>query len=610
MKSVEFLFEYRRDVTAQKLGDKLLASAKRENITDIDKILAAIEDMDPTPNKQYTLWIANQYNKGQFRLEDKPRIKTALERFIQAKSRLQEKDIGRYDFHQLEDAMEKIFNPDVGKQEIQTTDTFEIPNEIKDKVEVLYNGPLGLLTVPKSKKASCILGSSTRWCTAATDYNYFSIYNRSGPLYIWRDKNGEKYQFHFPSNQYMDKQDRSISKELMRYFSNEHPILKKLFDLRLNQMLEKKTPASRIITFSLNTLKILPEEIQDKLLKNISNAIDYAEKLNIKKWPNLEKLLISKLNPELIYPYARHVIKGRWLEGEEIIAKSPTYAYEYAKHVIKGRWPEGEEIIAKSPYYAYHYARHVIKGRWPEGEKAIAKDGEYAYEYARNIIKGRWPEGESEIAKDPVLAIMYAANIIKGRFPEAEDYILNSYNQEHPLDYAVRIKRKFPKGEEVFARNARSAYLYALISLRKRRFKQGESMIAKSPTYAYEYAKHVIKGRWPEGERIIAKSPMYAYEYARNIIKGRWPEGERIIAKSPMYAYYYAKDIIKGRWPEGEKAIAKDGEYAYEYAINIIKSRWPEGEKAILYSTHIRHQYENFLASLKKKKKKSTGTTR
>ena len=448
MRFFEILLEYRRDVTAQKLGDKLLASAKREGIKSVDQILAALEDMDPTPNKQYTLWIANQYNKGQFRLEDSPRIKAALERFIQAKSRLPEKDIGRYDFYQLEDAMEKIFNPDVGKPEPQTTVTFEIPNEIKNEVEVLYNGPLGLLVIPKTKKASCILGSGTRWCTAAQKDNMFSVYNRSGPLYIWRDKNGEKYQFHFYryDPQFMDSKDRYIPKKQLKYFSNEHPVLKKMFDLEAKKLIKKvggedKLSVNDLDNFSRTTgKKSFPSEIINMIAKSPKLSFQYAADIIKGRFPEGEEAIAK--STVYAYEYSDEIIKRRFPLGEKAIAKDPQTAHYYAVHTIKGRFPEGEEAIAKSDY-AYHYAKVVIKGRWPLGEKAIAKDPMYAYQYAKDVIKGRWPEGEKAIAKDSCYAYQYAKDVIKGRWPEGEKAIAKS--QYYKRDYRDFIARKEKK---------------------------------------------------------------------------------------------------------------------------------------------------------------------
>ena len=49
-------------------------------------------------------------------------------------------------------------------------------------------------------------------------------------------------------------------------------------------------------------------------------------------------------------------------------------------------------MIIKYPYWAYYYAKDVIKGRWIEAENIIATDLFYAYHYAKNIIKGKLPE--------------------------------------------------------------------------------------------------------------------------------------------------------------------------------------------------------------------------
>ena len=80
--------------------------------------------------------------------------------------------------------------------------------EIKDK------GAVG-------KEAACFYGGNnveTRWCTSAPGLNWFDRYIKDGPLYVVFNPNDTKvaasglpitrYQFHFPSNQFMDKDDR------------------------------------------------------------------------------------------------------------------------------------------------------------------------------------------------------------------------------------------------------------------------------------------------------------------------------------------------------------------------------------------------------------------
>ena len=128
------LLEYKRDITAKKLGVQLLAIAKTngENYS-LDQILEIIENIDPTRNKQYVLWLCNQYLKRQFRLEDYPRIHETLTHFEQVKSRLPIKDINQYTFHSLEDAMDKAFNVELKKDNVSTdtNNTFPVvPNSL------------------------------------------------------------------------------------------------------------------------------------------------------------------------------------------------------------------------------------------------------------------------------------------------------------------------------------------------------------------------------------------------------------------------------------------------------------------------------------------------
>jgi len=68
---------------------------------------------------------------------------------------------------------------------------------------------------------------------------------------------------------------------------------------------------------------------------------------------------------------------------------APYWAVWYARDVIKGRWLEAEDIIKTDPFRAYLYARDIIEGRWLEIEDTIA-ESEWAYWYTREVIEGEW----------------------------------------------------------------------------------------------------------------------------------------------------------------------------------------------------------------------------
>jgi hypothetical protein len=454
MRLYEFiqLNEYKRDITIQKLGDKLINAAKRDRNQTIDEIFDSLESIDPTKNKQYVQWLANQYIKGQFRLEDSNRVKQVLVDFDKLKPRLQQRDINRYDFHSLDDTIDNIKNVELGSG--ATDNIFEIP---KDS-EVLYSGPYGILAIPKTEEASCELGKGTKWCTAAKENNMFNTYSKDGPLYIWRDRNGAKYQFHFNSMQFMDSKDIPIEPKLLNYFRTEHPILSKLF--------------------------------------------------------KREEKEISQ-NAKTAYYYAVDVIGGRFPGAESIIAKDPEYSYLYAKRVVKDRWPEAESTIIKNAGDAYYYSKDVIKGRWPEAESTIIKDPNYAYLYARDVIKGRWPEAESTIIKDPNYAYLYARDVIQGRWPEAEPIIVKDY--EYAYLYAKDvIKGRWPVAESTIIKNSSYAYYYAYDVI-KDRWPEAEPIIAKKPASAWQYARDVIRGRWPEAEPAISTDRLIWHKYSKFI---------------------------------------------------------------------------------------------
>ena len=85
-------------------------------------------------------------------------------------------------------------------------------NSAATDIEIPYEDDEWKVIIPKSYDASCYWGNGTRWCTATReDDRWYETYSSQGPLYILIDKQTkEKYQFHFESEQYMDKMDREI----------------------------------------------------------------------------------------------------------------------------------------------------------------------------------------------------------------------------------------------------------------------------------------------------------------------------------------------------------------------------------------------------------------
>jgi len=159
----------------------------------------------------------------------------------------------------------------------------------------------------------------SRWCTSAPGLNYFNTYIKDGPLYVVlpNDDKGEvgkrtglpkeRYQFHFPSSQFMDRNDRQINlveylngpmKELKDYFKSEFA---KGLVTKGGDKVEINYPDSSagkfVALYGFEELfQSLPEDIKQLLITNKSKeniALVVPESLG--RFTNLEALLLQNI---------------------------------------------------------------------------------------------------------------------------------------------------------------------------------------------------------------------------------------------------------------------------------------------------------------------------
>mgnify|MGYP006287853623 CR=1 FL=1 len=117
---------------------------------------------DPTEDKTYFLWLISIYDPA----IDTEQLKTALKYFHGLKLRLSKRDIFEYTAQELLSMVHDILNP-------------TLVHIDSDDCTILYDGPIGTLTIPKT--LSCIekLGGGTPWCISRKRNNEFHLYNHS-----------------------------------------------------------------------------------------------------------------------------------------------------------------------------------------------------------------------------------------------------------------------------------------------------------------------------------------------------------------------------------------------------------------------------------------------
>ncbi len=79
-------------------------------------------------------------------------------------------------------------------------------------------------------------------------------------------------------------------------------------------------------------------------------------------------------------------------EKEPFIAQDAKASYLYAVNVSKARFELGETEIKKHPHWASQYAKHVVKGRWIEAEQFIILDDNEWRDYSNFVLDLPPPE--------------------------------------------------------------------------------------------------------------------------------------------------------------------------------------------------------------------------
>ena len=180
------------------------------------RIFREIVQADPTwredkPDKmgKFGKWLLKLYINRVLKIEDLYKATEYLTYFIKYNNRIEVKDINRYGSLQDLYSVVSVFmeNP-----EMATSNSDEV-RRIKEGAEKVYEDGEWLIVVPHTQEASCYYGKGTQWCTAAEkSNNMFNHYNDQGNLYInIRKSDGEKFQFHFESDSFMDATDSGIN---------------------------------------------------------------------------------------------------------------------------------------------------------------------------------------------------------------------------------------------------------------------------------------------------------------------------------------------------------------------------------------------------------------
>jgi hypothetical protein len=175
--------------------------------------------------------------------------------------------------------------------------------------EIVFRGPQWTIAKVEDKgqlgkDAACFYGGNqlepskgeTRWCTSAPGLSWFDRYIKDGPLYViipntTEGKRGEvsglpaeRYQFHFPSNQFMDVHDQQ--KDLVQLLNGPMKELKNYFKPEFVKGLSKDAKSGKELVIDYprdSSSKYVALYGWDELFKNIdpgTERIDFTNSSN------------------------------------------------------------------------------------------------------------------------------------------------------------------------------------------------------------------------------------------------------------------------------------------------------------------------------------------
>ena len=215
---------------AKELNSLVNAFVKRNPNVDSND-LAELFTADPTTIRnsrgtfagKYCIWIGDQYVNGKLKVGDIPELKKALTTYNINKSQITTPISG---IKSLSDLIAIIGN---------YTDDFKATRQLskgEQALEKVYEDANWVVYIPHTYEASRKIGGDTSWCTASSDSSYFNMYTKDGPLYVnIRKSDGAKFQFHFPTKQFMDSNNKGItlkkiglSKGLIEFYNNINPL--------------------------------------------------------------------------------------------------------------------------------------------------------------------------------------------------------------------------------------------------------------------------------------------------------------------------------------------------------------------------------------------------
>ena len=204
------------EITSDEAWEKVYSDTKKfPELKGNKQIFDELDDLYPKKggqfNKGYFGFLYNLIKNNELKKEDFYKAKQYLALFDINFGKLPKEKRNITQFKNLSDLYDAVSGFERGGDEPQNK-TQELKAVREKEIDRVYEDSEWKVLVPKTERASCLIGKGTQWCTAADkSNNMFDSYNNRGKLYVLINKDDDsKYQIHFEDGQLMDSRDRPL----------------------------------------------------------------------------------------------------------------------------------------------------------------------------------------------------------------------------------------------------------------------------------------------------------------------------------------------------------------------------------------------------------------
>jgi len=229
------------------------------------------------------------------------------------------------------------------RQEVRERQKNRRDVDLEKDADRVYEDSEWIVYVPKTYAAACKLGEGTTWCTASTeDDYYYKYYTKQGPLYVIINKHvpSIKYQFHFESEQFMDRNDDPI--DVNEFLDDSRGLRDFFMKIDPTQIIDISDTENSIYEYIGD---YIPDAIRSHIKHAVVSGVDSIDRNAFRECRHLETLKILDTVIEIESEAFYDCVSLQQVDFSDSVTFIDQGAFAYCHRLTNVVFPSGLEYI-------------------------------------------------------------------------------------------------------------------------------------------------------------------------------------------------------------------------------------------------------------------------